>query len=246
MPGSEAPAAATRLQLFVGLGVAAESNGRTYCVRGFQMLAQSLEKILNDLFQNAGSQGAEFVGVEHLLRALLSDSECRDVLVASGAKIEMVENALDDHIASETPRVAARPNDHVQPTLGFQRTLQRAVFHVQASGRKEVSSINVLVSLFSERESVAVRILAEQGIERKDLLRQLGETGWDDVRANVSVTPGLAGHSVSIGALRVMTSQSDIEKRLDALEAKLDTAISEVRDLSAKLVRLIERLPPND
>jgi ATP-dependent Clp protease ATP-binding subunit ClpA len=203
------------------------------------MLAQSLENILNDLFQKARSEGAELVGVEQLLRALLSDSKCRDVFVALGAKIEKIEDALDDHIASQIPKVAARPNDHVQPTLEFQRTLQRAVFHVQASGRKEVGCIHILVALFNERESIAVRILTEQGIERKDLLRQFGENGWDNIPANDSATPGLAGHTVSTSVLTVRTFQSDVEKRLDALEAKLDTAISEIRDLSAKLMRLI-------
>jgi ATP-dependent Clp protease ATP-binding subunit ClpA len=208
------------------------------------MLSRSLEKLLNDLFQQARSERADFVTVERLLRALLSDSKCRDVLAASGAEVEKVEHALDDYIA-QIPSVAAGSRNDVQPTLGFQRTLQRAVFHIQASGRKTVGCLDVLVSLFSARESMAVRILAEQGIEREHLLRQLGETGWDDAPVDVSTTSGLVEHTVSAGA-SVVRSQSSIEKRLDALEAKLDEAISEIRDLSAKLMKLIEGLPTKE
>lgn len=203
------------------------------------MLAKSLEKILNDLFQKAGAEGVEFVGMEHLLRALLSDSECRDVLAAAGAKIEQIEGALDRHIASRIISADSRRHSDVQPTIGFQRTLQRAVFHVQASGRKEVGSIDVLLPLFHESESPAVRILAEHGIERKDLLRQLGEADRNDNPTNICTAAGVAGSE--FGA-----TQSDIQKRLDAIEAKLDETIGEVRDVSAKLAQLIERLPPND
>src|SRR5690606_33363889 len=106
----------------------------------------------------------------------------------------------------------------VQPTWGFQRTLQRAVSYVQASGRREVAGINTLVSLFSERDSIAVKILAEEGIDRDGLLRQLGETVWDDVPANACVNVGLVEHRASTAAFTMRTSQSEIEKRLDAVE----------------------------
>jgi ATP-dependent Clp protease ATP-binding subunit ClpA len=208
------------------------------------MLASSLEKILNDLFQKVRAENGQFIGVEHLLRALLDDTQCRDVLLKSGARIERLEAVLDEHIASERSNEEARPGADVQPTFAFQRTLRGAVYHVQKSGRTEVRSTDVLIALSNEPSSTAVKMLAEQGIERKDLLERLGATDSNaPVNAQVATAVNRCWSSngdVSMtGPLR-----SRFETRLDELEAKLDAATGEIRELSAKLAQLIERLPP--
>lgn len=209
------------------------------------MLARSLETILNGVFEKVQAEGGELVGAEHLLRALLGDSACRAKLAACGVDVEKLESILDKHIASQVRDAQTRSNDHVRPTFEFQRALQRAAFNVQTSGRREMRAIDVLVSLLCERGSVAAGILAEQGVEPNELLRQLGGAGWKDLPVNVSTDSG-GGCSISRGKLAFATPRPDVEKRLDALEAKLDTAISEIRDLSGKLAQLIGKRPQDD
>ena len=209
------------------------------------MLAHSLEKTLNELFQTAQSEGAEYIGVEDLLRGLINDAKCRELLVTLGANIEEIAGDLSAHIESQIPRTAEPPNIEFQPTLGFQRVLQRAVYHVQSSGEREVSGVHILVSLFSERESESARLLAEQGIKREDVLRELGNCDWDDDPENVSLTTGVTGRTVSSGHHIAVTSTSSIETRLSELEEKLDSAISEIRELSVILRQFTERPPPS-
>jgi ATP-dependent Clp protease ATP-binding subunit ClpA len=136
------------------------------------MLSTELEYCLNEAFQKSREERHEYITVEHLLLALLDIPQVIEILRACGADIARLRQELTDFIEDSTPRL--RPGDEddvdVQPTLGFQRVLQRAVFHVQSSGKKEVTPINVLVAIFSEKQSQAVYFLGLQDISRLDVV----------------------------------------------------------------------------
>ncbi len=136
------------------------------------MLSKELEFCLNAAFKEARTQRHEFITVEHLLLALLDVPSVNEVLKACGAGIDGLRRELTDYIRETTPLVDSEDPD-VQPTLGFQRVLQRAVFHIQSSGKKEVTGLNVLVALFGEKESHAVYLLSRHGITRLDIVNYI-------------------------------------------------------------------------
>jgi ATP-dependent Clp protease ATP-binding subunit ClpA len=138
------------------------------------MLSKDLEVTLNEAFREAKAKRHEFMTVEHLLLALLDNSVALEVLEKVGADVEKLRGELNEYIESTTPLIPAGDSDReTQPTLGFQRVLQRAVFHVQSSGRKEVTGGNVLVAIFSEQESQAVFFLKQQNIARIDVVNYI-------------------------------------------------------------------------
>ena len=138
------------------------------------MLSKDLEVTLNEAFRTAKTKRHEFMTVEHLLLSLLDNAVAMDVLQKIGADVDKLRRDLSDHIDSTTPLIPAGDTDReTQPTLGFQRVLQRAVFHVQSSGRKEVTGANVLVAIFSEQESQAVYFLKQQNIARIDVVNYI-------------------------------------------------------------------------
>ncbi len=135
------------------------------------MLSKELETVLNDAFRTARSRRHEFITVEHLLLALLDDSAALTVLTACGVDIEALRGDLVEFIDSTTPLLGDEDDGRdTQPTLGFQRVLQRAVFHVQSSGKREVSGANILVAIFSEQEAQAVYFLKSQDVSRLDVV----------------------------------------------------------------------------
>ena len=136
------------------------------------MLSTELEYCLNDAFQRAREERHEFITVEHLLLALLDTPTVIETLKACGADLARLRRELKEFIEGATPRLRGEEEEgtEVQPTLGFQRVLQRAVFHVQSSGRKEVTPINVLVAIFSEKQSQAVYLLGLQDVTRLDVV----------------------------------------------------------------------------
>jgi ATP-dependent Clp protease ATP-binding subunit ClpA len=135
------------------------------------MLNRDLEITLNLAFKEARNKRHEFMTVEHLLLALLDNQAAIDVLNACAADIERLRRELVEFIDSTTPLIPKQDQEReTQPTLGFQRVLQRAVFHVQSSGKGEVSGANVLVAIFSEQESQAVFFLKQQQIARIDIV----------------------------------------------------------------------------
>lgn len=135
------------------------------------MLSKDLEVTLNYAFKGARSKRHEFMTVEHLLLALLDNEAASNVLQACVADLAKLRRQLADFIDSTTPLIPEGDADReTQPTLGFQRVLQRAVFHVQSSGKNEVTGANVLVAIFSEQESQAVYCLREQGVARIDVV----------------------------------------------------------------------------
>jgi len=136
------------------------------------MIAQELEVSLHMAFVEARQQRHEFITVEHLLLALLDNPSASEVLKACSANIDDLRKSLTQFIADNTPQVAGTEDVDTQPTLGFQRVIQRAIMHVQStgSGKKEVTGANVLVAIFGEKDSHAVYYLHQQGVTRLDVV----------------------------------------------------------------------------
>ncbi|AGY92279.1 ATP-dependent Clp protease ATP-binding protein [Spiribacter curvatus] len=132
------------------------------------MLSKELEFTLNLAFKEARDKRHEFLTVEHLLLALTDNPAALEVLRACEADLETLRQDLEAFLDETTPLLPANDNRETQPTLGFQRVLQRAILHVQSSGKKEVSGANVVVAIFSEQESQAVYFLHKQNISRLD------------------------------------------------------------------------------
>src|SRR5436190_20170699 len=137
------------------------------------MIAQELEVSLHMAFVEARQKRHEFITVEHLLLALLDNPTAAEVLRACGANMDELRKSLTQHIAEQTPRIAADREVDTQPTLGFQRVIQRAILHVQSSGKKEVTGANVLVAIFGEKDSHAVYFLGQQEIARLDVVNYI-------------------------------------------------------------------------
>ncbi len=137
------------------------------------MLNKELEHSLNRAFHEANEKRHEFITVEHLLLMLLDNDSAAVVLEACGGDIQLLKTELEIFVDQNTPLLLADEDRDTQPTLGFQRVLQRALFHVQSSGNGEVSGANVLVAIFSEQDSHAVYLLNKHGIERLDVTNYL-------------------------------------------------------------------------
>ena len=138
------------------------------------MLSKDLEITLNMAFKEARDKRHEYMTVEHLLLALLDNTAAANVLQACGADLYQLRKELNEFVDSTTPIIPdTNAEGETQPTLGFQRVLQRAVFHVQSSGKKEVTGANVLVAIFSEQESHAVYLLKQQDISRIDIVNYI-------------------------------------------------------------------------
>ena len=138
------------------------------------MLSKNLEITLNQAFKDARVKRHEYMTVEHLLLALLDNDAALEVLNGCSAQLDVLRNELNAFLESTTPILPDDAEDReTLPTLGFQRVLQRAVFHVQSSGRNEVTGANVLVAIFSEQESQAVYLLKQQGISRLDIVNYI-------------------------------------------------------------------------
>lgn len=134
------------------------------------MIAQELEVSLHLAFMEARQKRHEYITVEHLLLALLENPSATEVLRACGANMDELKRALGDFVAEHTPVVSGSDDVETQPTIGFQRVIQRAILHVQSSGKKEVTGANVLVAIFGEKDSHAVYFLHQQGITRLDVV----------------------------------------------------------------------------
>ena len=133
------------------------------------MLNKELEYTLNTAFREASEKHHEFMTVEHLLLALLDNSAAAGVLHACGADLTQLKKELAAFLDETTPVLSNDDGRETQPTLGFQRVLQRAVFHVQSAGKEEVTGANVLVAIFGEPDSQAVYLLNAQNISRLDM-----------------------------------------------------------------------------
>jgi len=137
------------------------------------MLSKELEFTLNNAFKEARTRRFEFMTVEHLLLALIDNPTAAQVLRACGGDLDTLRDELDSFVEENTPLLDENDSRETQPTLGFQRVLQRAVFHVQSSGKKEVTGANVLVAIFGEQDSQTVYLLNKQSITRLDVVNYI-------------------------------------------------------------------------
>ena len=159
------------------------------------MIAQELEVSLHMAFVEARQQRHEFITVEHLLLALLDNPSAAEVLRACSANIDDLRKSLSTFIKDNTPQVAGSDDVDTQPTLGFQRVIQRAIMHVQStgSGKKEVTGANVLVAIFGEKDSHAVYYLHQQGVTRLDVVNFIAH----GIKKSDPPEPNKAGESQS-------------------------------------------------
>jgi len=211
------------------------------------MLNRELEQTLNDAFKEARSKRHEFMTVEHLLLALLDNDAASAVLQACGADIVKLRKDLDDFVDSTTPLIPETNGEQeTQPTLGFQRVLQRAVFHVQSSGKTEVSGANVLVAIFSEQESQAVYFLKQQNIARIDVVNYIShgiskvsgpEEGADQAAENLD-------EEADAGSKSALEGYATNLNRL-AREGKIDPLIGREFEVN-RLVQILARRRKNN
>tara|TARA_B110000093_G_scaffold50216_2_gene53764 strand:+ start:2320 stop:4575 length:2256 start_codon:yes stop_codon:yes gene_type:complete len=177
------------------------------------MIAQELEVSLHMAFMDARQKRHELITVEHLLLAMLDNPSASEVLNSCGANLDKLREDIVGHIEEHTPKVSGKDDVDTQPTLGFQRVIQRAMLHVQSSGKKEVTGANVLVAIFGEKDSHAVYFLHQQGITRLDVVNfiahgiakttensqkeQIQETTGPDTKTN----KGLETYAVNLNKL---------------------------------------------
>ena len=156
------------------------------------MIAQELEVTLHTVFVEARQKRHEFITVEHLLLALLDNPTAAATLRACGANLEQMRDEISRFIQEHTPIVPGWEDVDASPTLGFQRVIQRAILHVQSSGKKEVNGANVLVAIFGEKDSHAAFFLQKQGVTRLDLVNYIahGIGKAKDARAEEGATEG--------------------------------------------------------
>src|SRR5882757_3753370 len=211
------------------------------------MIAQELEVSLHMAFVEARQKRHEFITVEHLLLALLDNPTAAEVLRACAATIDELRKALGDSIAAHTPTVAGTEEIDTQPTLGFQRVIQRAILHVQSSGKKEVTGANVLVAIFGEKDSHAVYFLHQQGVTRLDVVNYISH-GITKTPASKEAKGGgeaeqeTAGdEQQSGGALETYT----LNLNAQALVGKIDPLIGREREIERVIQTLCRRRKNN-
>jgi ATP-dependent Clp protease ATP-binding subunit ClpA len=214
------------------------------------MLSRELEATLNAAFQEATSRRHEFMTVEHLLLALLDNSSALRVLKACGVDLQTLRNDLNEFIESTTPVIATdAPQREAQPTLAFQRVLQRAIFHVQSSGRNEVQGENVLVAIFSEQESQAVYMLRMLNISRIDVVNFIahGVTRFADQSENTGNAPGGQGGEAGAPAGGEGSALEQFATDLNAQAKKgfIDPLVGRAQELERVCQTLVRRRKNN-
>ncbi|MES9912588.1 MAG: ATP-dependent Clp protease ATP-binding subunit ClpA [Candidatus Sedimenticola sp. 4PFRAG1] len=213
------------------------------------MLSKELEFTLNQAFKQAQARHHEFMSVEHLLLALLDNPTAAKVLRACGADTERLRKDIDEFLEETTPLLPNDSERETQPTLGFQRVLQRAVFHVQSSGNDEVTGANVLVAIFSEQESQAVYFLHTQDIARLDLVNYIshgipkvnGESGDEDEISPFHDDDEGGQESASGNALEAFASNLNEQAKL----GKIDPLIGRASEVERTIQILCRRRKNN-
>jgi ATP-dependent Clp protease ATP-binding subunit ClpA len=210
------------------------------------MIAQELEVSLHMAFVEARQKRHEFITVEHLLLALLDNPTAAEVLRACGANMDELRKNLTQHITEQTPRIAADREVDTQPTLGFQRVIQRAILHVQSSGKKEVTGANVLVAIFGEKDSHAVYFLQQQGIARLDVVNYISHGITKTPQAHQGKSAEQDAEQESQGE----TSNSPLDNYTQnlnalALAGKIDPLIGRDKELERVVQTLCRRRKNN-
>ena len=211
------------------------------------MLSKELEFTLNMAFRDAREKRHEFMTVEHLLLALLDNAAASKVLRACGAGMDKLRGELTQYIEERTPVLAPKDERETQPTLGFQRVLQRAVFHVQSSSRKEVNGANVLVAIFGERESQAVYFLGRQNITRLDVVNYIshGISKVHDSEEGDAFTPGSEEEKATEQPARSPLEAYTVNLNEQALLGKVDPLIGRRAEVQRTIQILCRRRKNN-
>jgi len=212
------------------------------------MLSEELELTLNRAFKEAREKRHEFMTVEHLLLALIDNPTSKNVLKACGANIEELEYDLNRFLDETTPLLPDKDDREIEPTLGFQRVLQRAVFQVQSSGKKEVTGANVLVAIFSEQESQAVYFLNKQSVARLDVVNFISH-GISKVE-DQSDADSVSNHPEEENDLEGQSQKSPLESfaiNLNqlAMQGKIDPLIGRSAEIERTLQILCRRRKNN-
>ncbi len=215
------------------------------------MLSKELEFTLNMAFKSAKDKRHEFMTVEHLLLALLDNAAAAAVLKACGADMGRLRNDLHGFLDETTPMLPEHSSREIQPTLGFQRVLQRAVFQVQSSGKKEVNGANVMVAIFSEQESQAVYFLNKQNITRLDVVNYMShgiskvneehEEGMGGAPGDEDAVAGAGAESPSRSPLENFAANLNEM----ALQGKIDPLIGRKDELERAIQILCRRRKNN-
>ena len=204
------------------------------------MINQELEQNLNNAFKLAQDQKHEFVTVEHLLLALLENSDAIALLTSNKVNIEQLRVDLQEFIGSTTPKISNETEIDIQPTLGFQRVIQRAVFHVQSSGKDEVKGSNILVAIFSEKESQSVFLLEQLGLTRLDAVSYLSHGRSENTDPD-SLETVESNEPESNNALEQFTTNLNKE----ALEGRIDPLIGRTSEIE-RVVQILARRSKNN
>ena len=204
------------------------------------MINQELEQNLNNAFKLAQDQKHEFVTVEHLLLALLENTDAVALLSSNKVNIEQLRVDLQEFIGSTTPKISSETEIDIQPTLGFQRVIQRAVFHVQSSGKDEVKGSNILVAIFSEKESQSVFLLEQSGLTRLDAVSYLSHGRSENTDPEYLET-GESNEPESNNALEQFTTNLNKE----ALEGRVDPLIGRTSEVE-RVVQILARRSKNN
>jgi ATP-dependent Clp protease ATP-binding subunit ClpA len=210
------------------------------------MLSKELEFTLNQAFKQARERHHEFMTVEHLLLALLDNPTAAGVLRACGADTDQLRLDIDQFIEETTPLLPEGDERETQPTLGFQRVLQRAVYHVQSSGRDEVTGANVLVAIFSEQESQAVYFLHQQDIARLDVVNFISHGisnvhGEGEEHEEITGDDELDGEKESSNPLDSFATDLNEQARL----GKIDPLIGRQQEVERTIQTLCRRRKNN-
>ena len=209
------------------------------------MIAQELEVSLHMAFMDARQKRHELITVEHLLLAMIDNPTAAEVLRACGCKLDVLRTELLQYIEEHTPTIGGEDEVDTQPTLGFQRVIQRAMLHVQSSGKKEVTGANVLVAIFGEKDSHAVFFLHQQGITRLDVVNyishgvsKLADTG---TKPEINSEQESEMEPAPSGALENFTQNLNAQ----VLAGKIDPLIGRALELERVIQTLCRRRKNN-
>ncbi|MDR3322777.1 MAG: ATP-dependent Clp protease ATP-binding subunit ClpA [Zoogloeaceae bacterium] len=208
------------------------------------MIAQELEVSLHLAFVEARQKRHEFITVEHLLLALLDNPTAANTLVVCGANLETLRKDVASYIHDHTPIVSGQNDIDTQPTLGFQRVIQRAMLHVQSSGKKEVNGANVLVAILGEKDSHAVYFLQKQGITRLDVTHFLSH-GVSRAAPPKAMAEGVQEGDTPAAAPQGPLESFTINLNQQAQEGRIDPLIGREPELERVIQTLCRRRKNN-
>ena len=211
------------------------------------MLSKELEKSLNEIAQSASARRHEFITVEHLLLALMSNEAALEVLKNVGGDAAKLTSELEKYIDETTPILPVSDQEHgPQTTLGFQRVVSRSLFHVQSSGRKEVTGANVLVAIFSEQESQAVYLLKVQGVTRIDVVNYISHgisKAEDDEETDASHPSAEGEEPAEAGQKALQLYATDLNE--EARAGRIDPLVGRAEELERAIQILCRRRKNN-